>query len=248
MTTVIRQRTLDRVLVAAGFPVLGAMAGWLLKLLANRAASWPWIPWEGPVELIDNAPEPAVTIVLMLIGALAGGMVVLLAEHGYVTVTIQNDQVTTERGDSRQSVPRTAVDAVFLDGKRLVVLGRRGEELAVESKNEGADLPAAKRLAEGFRSHGYPWLPDGDPYRDAYRRWVEDMPGLPAGGDALFRARAKALEKDDEKNIAELRKELAELGVVVRDADKRQWWRRVRRTEGEVSRDDRDQHPDRGAA
>ncbi|MFD4949123.1 hypothetical protein ACFWNT_43210 [Streptomyces sp. NPDC058409] len=140
MTTVVRQKMLDRILVAAGFPALGAVAGWLLKLLANWADSWPWIPWEGPVELINNAPEPTVTIVLMVIGALAGGVIVLMAEHGYVTVTIEDNQVTTARGHSGQSVPRTAVNAVFADGKRLVVLGKRGEELAVENKNEGAGV------------------------------------------------------------------------------------------------------------
>ncbi|MCX4733719.1 hypothetical protein [Streptomyces sp. NBC_01363] len=221
----------NRILVAAGFPLQGALAGWLLKLLANRAASWPWIPWQGPVDLINSAPEPTVTIASLLIGALAGGVLVLLAEHGYVTVTIEHDQVTTARGDSSQSVPRSAVDAVFAEGKRLVVLGRRGEELAVESKNEGADLPSIEQLAEGFQAHGYPWLPAGDPYRDAYKRWVEDMPGLPAGGNALLKARAEALEKEDEKNIAGLRKELTKLGVVVRDTDKRQWWRRVQQAE-----------------
>ncbi|MEV6123298.1 hypothetical protein AB0M23_22735 [Streptomyces sp. NPDC052077] len=230
--TVIRQKTSHRILVAAGFPVLGAAAGWLLKLLVNSAASWPWIPWEGPVELVNSAPEPALTLASLLIGALAGGVLVLMAEHGYVTVTIEDDQITTDRGDSRHHVPRAAVHGVFADAGQLVVLGERGEELAVERGNEGADLPSVKQLAEGFRTHGYPWLPHGDPYRNTYRRWVEDMPGLPVGGNALLKARAEALRKRDEKNIAELRQELAKLGVVVRDSDKRQWWRLVRETDG----------------
>ncbi|CAM5447727.1 hypothetical protein GCM10010329_34800 [Streptomyces spiroverticillatus] len=231
MTTVIRQKISNRILVAAGFPVLGAVAGWLLKLLANWAASWPWIPWEGPVELVNNAPEPVVTLVSLLVGALAGGVLVLMAEHGYVTVTIEDDQVTTDRGDSSQSVSRAAIHGVFADGKRLVVLGERGQELAVESKTEGADLPTVKQLANGFQTHGYPWLPDGDPYQDEYRRWVEDMPGLPVSGNALLKARAEALNKQEESNVAELRQELAKLGIVVRDTGKRQWWRRVRQAD-----------------
>ncbi|MDK0524305.1 hypothetical protein [Streptomyces sp. ML-6] len=225
--TTVRQKTSNRVLVAAGFPVLGAVAGLLLKLLANWAASWPWTPWEDPVEFIDNAPEPTATVVSLLVGALAGGALVLLAEHGYVTVTIEDDQITTARGGSCQSAPRTAVGAVFADGKRLVVLGKGSEELIVEHKNEGADLPSVAQLAEGFRAHGYPWQPDGDPYQDVYRRWVEEMPGLPVSANALFKARAEALKKEDEKNIAELRRELARLGVVVHDRGSRQWWRSV---------------------
>ncbi|MFC4910357.1 hypothetical protein [Actinomadura gamaensis] len=223
--TVVRHPAWERLLVATGFPLLGALAGWLLKLLANWAESWPWIPWEGPVKLIDGAPEPWATIGALVVGAVAGGVIVLLAEHGYVTVTVADDQVTLARGDSRQTVPRSAVAGVFLDGKRLVVLGADGRELAVESKNEGADLPDASLLAAGFRAHGYPWLPDGDPHKDEYMRWVEDVPGLPPAGNALLKARAKALDKGDEKEIAELRGELARLGVVVRDDGKRQWWR-----------------------
>ncbi|MFD8599233.1 hypothetical protein ACFV1L_29935 [Kitasatospora sp. NPDC059646] len=224
----VRQRTTDRVLVAAGFPVLGAAAGYLLKLLAHRAVSWPWIPWRGPVELLDRAPEPAATVGSLLVGALVGGVIVLMAEHGYVTVTVESDRITTARGGSSRSAPRAAVSGVFADRKRLVVLGEQGEELIAEYRSEGADLPPVDRLAEGFRAHGYPWLPDGDPYREAYRRWVEDMPGLPAGGDALLKARAAALKKDDEKDAAELRGELARLGVVVDDRDGRQWWRDTR--------------------
>ncbi|GAA3183215.1 MULTISPECIES: hypothetical protein [Streptomyces] len=224
---VVRQKASHRILVAIGFPALGAAAGLLLKALADWAASWPWVPWEGLVELIHKAPEPTATVVSLLVGALAGGVIVFLAEYGYTTVTIEEDRITTSRGDVRQSVPRTAVRAVFADRGRLVILGERGEELAVEHKSEGADLPSVAQLAKGFRAHGYPWLADGDPYRDAYRRWVEEMPGLPAGGNALLKARAEALRKKEEKEVAELRRELTKLGVVVHDTGGRQWWRRV---------------------
>ncbi|MFF0390749.1 hypothetical protein ACFYS8_18970 [Kitasatospora sp. NPDC004615] len=223
----VRQKTSDRVLVAAGFPVLGAGAGFLLKLLAHWASTWPWIPWKGPVDLIAKAPEPAATIGSLVLGALAGVAVVVLAERGYVTVTIEKDRITTDRGDSTQSAPRVAVSGVFADRKRLVVLGAQGEELLAEYKNEGADLPSLTQLAEAFRAQGYPWLPDGDPYQNAYRRWVDGMPGLPPGGNVLFKARAEALQKSEEKEIGELRRELARLGLVVHDTGDRQWWREI---------------------
>ncbi|WP_455578038.1 CysS/YqeB C-terminal domain-containing protein [Actinomadura luteofluorescens] len=61
------------------------------------------------------------------------------------------------------------------------------------------------------------------------------MPGLPVGGNALLKARAEALKKQDETNIAELRTELAKLGVFVRDTDKRQWWRHVQPADDQKS-------------
>nr|WP_258545163.1 hypothetical protein [Micromonospora provocatoris] len=65
------------------------------------------------------------------------------------------------------------------------------------------------------------------PHRDAYRRWVEGLPGLPPGADALLRARQRALDGGHDGEARELHGELARLGVVVRDEGKRQYWRLV---------------------
>jgi len=56
---------------------------------------------------------------------------------------------------------------------------------------------------------------------------VEDLPGLPEGAGALLRARAQALEKRKDREVAELRRELGRLGVVVRDEKRRQYWRTI---------------------
>jgi hypothetical protein len=71
-------------------------------------------------------------------------------------------------------------------------------------------------------------VPGGDPHKDEYRRWVEDLPDLPAGADAVLKARARALDRGDKEDAAQLRLELGKLGIVVRDEGKRQFWRRTR--------------------
>jgi hypothetical protein len=53
---------------------------------------------------------------------------------------------------------------------------------------------------------------------------VPGLPELPAAADALLRARAEALGKDAD-DAAQLRTELATLGVVVSDRDGRQHYR-----------------------
>ncbi len=87
---------------------------------------------------------------------------------------------------------------------------------------------AQYRLQAAFVTHGYTWLA-GDPHADEYRLWVEDTPDLPPGADALLGARARALGKggDGKDDAAELRAELAKIGVVVREEKKRQYWRRA---------------------
>ena len=50
---------------------------------------------------------------------------------------------------------------------------------------------------------------------------------MPSGADALLVARQRVLEKGDRRDVAELRVELARLGVAVRDEGRRQYWRRT---------------------
>jgi hypothetical protein len=169
--------------------------------------------------------DPQATIGSLALGIAGGLVVAVLAEQDYVRVTVADDQLTLTRGGSSRRVPRASVEAVFLDGKQLVLLGPETDELA----REGGDLPDAERLEAAFRAHGYPWVPGGDPHKDAYRRWVEDLPDLPARADAVLKARARALARGDKEDAAQLRRELGKLGIVVRDEGKRQFWRPIRR-------------------
>jgi hypothetical protein len=222
--TVVAPPPAERALVWVGFPLIGAAAGWLLKSLAEWATSLPWVPFQGPLELVASVPDPQATIGSLALGVAGGLVVAVLAEQDYVRVTVDDDQLTVARGGSSRRVPRASVEAVFLDGKQLVLLGHETDELV----REGGDLPDAKRLEAAFRAHGYPWMPGGDPHKDEYRRWVEDLPDLPAGADAVLKARARALVRGDKEDAAELRLELGKLGIVVRDEGKRQFWRRTR--------------------
>jgi hypothetical protein len=227
--TVVAPAPAERALVWVGFPLIGAVAGWLLKSLAEWATTLPWVPFQGPLELVASVPEPYATIGSLALGAAGGLVVAVLAEQDYVRVAVDDDEVTISRGGSSRRVPRASVAAVFLDGKQLVLLGHATEEL----DREGGDLPDGKRLQVAFEARGYPWVPGGDPHKDAYRRWVEDLPELPAGADAIFRARARALDRGDKEDAAQLRQELGRLGIVVREEGKRQFWRPVRRQTGQ---------------
>lgn len=220
--TVVTEPAWLPVLLWVGFPLLGAGAGWLLKLLTSWLASLSWFPFQGPLRLIDSVPEPLATIGALALGVVAGLVLGLLSAADMLTVTVADDRVTTMRGDTDRTVDGESVSAAFVDGKDLVLLGPDTGELLRERSDLGTE-----QLAAAFRAHGYPWLEGGDPYAEDYRRWVEDMPNLPAGANALLKARDKALRADDSHDVAELRGELAKLGVIVRDRNKRQYWRTI---------------------
>jgi hypothetical protein len=195
-------------LLWVGFPLLGAGAGLALLAAAEWVAGLPWAPFGGPLRLLAWFPRPQATVAVVAAGALGGLVLAHLSVNDSLAVTVSADEVVLRRGRSRQAIPGTAVRGVFLDGKRLVLLGPGGEELA----REASDLEAGE-LAAAVREHGHAWL-DGDPYARDYRRWVEGAPGLPAGADALLRARERALTSGDEEDACLLRSELARLGVV----------------------------------
>lgn len=222
MTVVSRPRW-EAVLVWLGFPALGALAGLAVRPLADWILGTSWIPDFGPVRFAAELPQPQGTIAAVAAGVVIGVLLALTAEGEVLRVAVGPDGVTLTRDGKSRDIVRGDVTAVFADGKELVLVGRSGEELA----REKSDL-ATPRLAAAFGSHGYPWRAGGDPHRAEFRRWVPDEPELPAGANAVLKARSVALEKGEQRDLAELREELAKLGVVVRDQDKRQYWRRAR--------------------
>jgi hypothetical protein len=119
------------------------------------------------------------------------------------------------------------VAVAFLDGKEIVLHDATSRELAREKH----DLFASEtpKIARAFRAHGYPWSEDGDPRAAEFRRWVQDDPDVSPAANALLKARAKAFDQGDKgkADLREFRAELANLGYVVKDKDKAQYWRAV---------------------
>jgi hypothetical protein len=221
--TVVRQPAWVTGLVWTAFPPLGAAGGWLLLQAAGWLADLRWVPLRWLFRMIDAVPEPLATLGALGLGGVAGLALAYAAHRETLTVAIGWDAVTTARpGQAPTTHPRGRISAAFLHGKQLVLLGPGGEELA----REQSDL-AGERLGAAFTAHGYPWRPDGDPFEKEYRRWIPDEPGLPPAANALLRARERALRGGDSTDVAELRGELASIGVVVRETGKRQYWRRV---------------------
>lgn len=209
-------------LLRIGFPLLGAGAGGLLLLAAGWVVSLPVAPLQGLFRVVDRAPQPWAGIGVVALGAGAGLLLAFASEQDSLVVTVSPGRVGLRRGAHATELAGGQVGAAFLDGEELVLLDPAGRERARMKSDLGQD-----RLAAAFTGHGYRWHAGGDPYRDQYRRWVPDTPDLPPAANALLRARERALAKPDHDDAADLRAELARLGVVVRQEQRRQYWRRT---------------------
>jgi hypothetical protein len=200
--------------------LLGAAAGWLVRIATGWVASLPWVPLPGPLELLARLPEPGASVAAVGLGTAAGLAIAYQGQRETLTVTLSANRVALTQAGETTELTRPVVHAVFIDRKQLVLLGPAGDELARIPSDLDLD-----RLRGAFESHGYPWHPS-DPYQDRYHRWVLGTPDLPAAANALLAARERALGRRDKDDVAELRAELARLGVVVREERQRQYWRR----------------------
>jgi hypothetical protein len=203
-----------------GLPLLGAALGWGLTFIVEWIVGLRWFPFQGLFELFTDLSETLQLVVGLAVGLLLGLVIALLVLHEMLTVTVGRDRIGLKRGDYEREIERADVAGVFVQDKRIVVLGPRRRELA----NIEFDLDRDE-LAAALRKHGYGWLPDGDPYAAELKRWVPGGDGLPQGANAVLKARQHALEKSNASDLRELLEELDDLGVVVHDKDKKQYWR-----------------------
>ncbi|AGZ44867.1 hypothetical protein AFR_33045 [Actinoplanes friuliensis DSM 7358] len=197
-------------------PVAGAGVGWVVHQLPEWILRIPFLPMRGPFKLAERLPEPESTIGALALGTIAGLVLAFLADRESLTVRMSGTEVTLTRPGTTRTLPRADVTVAYRERDQLVLLGRTGRELAREPFNV-----SPRRLAGVF---GPAWS-DQDPYADAYRRWVPNLPDLPAEAEAVFAARQQALDRGDSDDAKDLRAELARLGFVVRDEKKRQHFR-----------------------
>lgn len=225
--TVIVPSTTDKVVLFGGLALLGLVLGFFLPRIAEWSASLPWVPFQYLLEFVAGWQGWWVAALLAVAGVLLAGLVL----EDTLKVTVADTEVRFRKRSVTRTVPRDQVHMAFLDGKEIVLQDATSRELVREPHDlfEGE----ARKTSAAFEAHGYPWSADGDPYRDAFRRWIEDTPELPATVNAVLKARAKAaaLGGEGKADVRELRDEVAKLGYVIRDDGHRQYWRPIDQTQ-----------------
>lgn len=202
-------------------PLLGAVAGFLLRIVAAWVAGLPWAPFQGVFELAASGADPWGMLVAIALGLIIGlGFAGLFAQER-LTVTVGPEQVVLATGRNAHEIAGAEVDAVFTERGHLVLLDGTGAELA--RRKSGLDRLA---LRDAFREHGYAWR-DSDPYAGRYVLWTEDTGELSLRVNALMTERDRALRRRDHKEAALLRTQLAEQGIVLRDGHRKQYWRKA---------------------
>lgn len=212
----------DKIILIIFPPLLGALVGWFLPTLAGWAAKIPFIPFGGPLEWISEADNNWIPFIGLIIGLIAGIFFTMYAFYESLKITIANQELKLNILGKNETLTKNQISAAFAEGKQLVLLGKEGMELFRGEIEEKKDI-----MEEAFKQHGYPWKAE-DPFKTDYQRWVVNHPDVPSHVNTLLSARERALKNDQKAEAEALRKDLAQLGVIIRDEEKRQYIRIIR--------------------
>lgn len=142
-----------RTWVLALFGLGGAGVGAVLPLLAGWAAALPWVPFQGPLQLLGSFDQQWLVWGRPALGLLLGLAVAAWVIHDSPVLEIDGQRLQVRRrGEVQRVIDRRKVAAVYPRGSKIVVETEAGRAL-FEGDVEGEK----DRVREAFLEHGYPW-------------------------------------------------------------------------------------------
>jgi hypothetical protein len=193
--------------------IVGPLVGWMLGLIGDAP---------GPLRLAAELPLVWAVPALTLAGAVVGFLVVASWEEDAGTLEVADGGLTVRSKDADRFIPASAAARVIAEKKELVVLDHGAGEV-FRGPVEDEMLPG---LREALRAHGYPELETEDPYAADFTTWVNGDGRLDEADEELLRARRRALADGRPGAAEEALEALHRRGLVVRDRDGRQQYRR----------------------
>ncbi|PKW13168.1 YqeB family protein [Saccharopolyspora spinosa] len=202
---------------AAGFG-LGFLAKPLVQWILDAVGDAP-----GPLRVAAALPTVWAVPALTVVGLLAGVWLAATARQESLVLTVGTGGIGLRQDGADRYAPRDSIAAVFLDGKELVLLDGETKQI---TRNKASDL-SKRELQAAFESYGYPWTGFGDPREPEFQRWTDSHPNLDEEANQLLRTRARALQDKQPGAAADLADRLQSIGVVLRDRDGTQQYRRI---------------------
>ncbi|NLS08479.1 hypothetical protein HGQ17_00350 [Nesterenkonia sp. MY13] len=218
--------TLDSKLVRI-FTVAGAAIGAVLAFIVGPLATWMVNQFDMtflPLQLLDRIPMMWSVPLLTLLGALGGWIIFMVWDEGVGRVMVDPEKIRIDNKSGSAEYSRDEISQIFLDKDELVLVDKEAREL---SRTSSDSWFLVGKLADAFGAFDYPWAGGEDPREAEFADWVDRSPELEENIHALLRARRRALTDEKAGEAESLREELAAQGIVVRDRDEKQQYRRL---------------------
>ncbi len=149
--TVVQPSLTQHLLVGAVFVAIGVGVGIAAPQVIDWARAQPWLPFNGPLSILDHLAGRFGSWLLIVVGALAGLLVGFLAAADTTRVEITARDITFVKGDKQQRFARSQIGATLLDGTHLVLR----DPADVDLIRQKLDVSTAT-VTEALRRHDWP--------------------------------------------------------------------------------------------
>lgn len=137
-------------------------------------------------------------------------------------ITVERDRLQVHFKDKQTEILKKDIMVIFKEKKELVIVTMDGRERV----RANTDYNEA-RLQSIFSQERYPWKA-ADPFRDAFYKWQLNDDALAERANDILYKRREAIREDEESVRDELKADLSELDIVVKDVKKEQYIRLIK--------------------
>ncbi|MEK4433116.1 hypothetical protein MHB54_28580 [Paenibacillus sp. FSL M7-0802] len=208
-------------LIAVLFPIVLGTIGWFLPKLLEFVKRISFFSDSKVIELLDAFNPFWVSIILMFVGVVIGVLLSLTVYSEALKMSISDQEILINKDDKEKIIRKSEVKEIFMEDNNVVITGNKGQELL----SEKTDIKKEK-IREIFLYHHYLWC-EQDPYVDEFKLWALEDHLLGENTNSILYERRNAIREGDKKMAKNLKMDLNELGVVVKDQGKDQYVRKI---------------------
>ena len=208
-------------LIAVLFPIVLGTIGWFLPKLFDFIKRISFFSDSKAIQLLESFNPFWVSIILMFVGVVIGVFLALTIYSEALKMNISDHEILFNKDDKEKTIQKSEIKAIFMEDNEVVITDHKGQELL----SEKTDIKKEK-IREIFLYHHYPWC-EQDPYVNEFNLWTLEDHTLGEKVNSILYERRKAIREGDKKKAKNLKKDLNELGVVVKDQGENQYVRKV---------------------
>lgn len=208
-------------LIAVLSPVVLGTIGWFLPKLFEFIKRISVFSDSKVIELLDSFNPFWVSIILMFVGGVIGILLSLTIYSEALKMSIKDQEILINKDDKEKRIRKSEVKEIFMEDNTVVITGKKGQELL----SEKTDIKRNK-IREIFLYHQYPWS-EQDPYVDEFILWTLEYNTFGEKANAILYERRNAIREGDNKKAKNLKMDLNELGIVVKDRNEEQYVREI---------------------
>lgn len=202
-------------------PILIAAIFYYLPYVTHWIEMIPFLSDNQLINFITSIESNWLNRGLAVVGFMIGVFLSVFIFTEILKMEVNRDYVIVDIFDKKSEIKKTDIQSIFKEGKKLVIIGKDGFELL----RQDTDYSTAK-LENVFQKFHYPWVSE-DPYINEFFQWTAGHDELSETANMMLYERRQAKRDDDEKKLKDLRHDLMEVGVVVKDRGESQLVRLV---------------------